>query len=64
MLRMNWPLAQLGDVDDATNLLARITGLTVINANSGSLAAQVITDFYVDHSTDPQIIIDVLYQAA
>ncbi|NMF85594.1 mechanosensitive ion channel family protein [Nodosilinea sp. P-1105] len=36
----------------------------IVNANSGSLEAQVVTDFYVDHTADPQIITDILYQAA
>lgn len=36
----------------------------IANANSGSLEAQVVTDFYVDHEADLQAITDILYQAA
>lgn len=36
----------------------------IVNANSGSLEAQVVTDFYVDHEADLQAITDILYQAA
>lgn len=36
----------------------------IINANSGSLEAQVVTDVYFDHGIDPEKVIDILYQAA
>ena len=36
----------------------------IVNANSGSLEAQVVTDVYVDHEADIAAITDVLYQAA
>lgn len=36
----------------------------IVNANSGSLEAQVVTDFYADHEADLEAITDVLYQAA
>jgi small-conductance mechanosensitive channel len=36
----------------------------VVNANSGNLEAQVVTDFYVDHEADIPAIVAVLYQAA
>jgi small-conductance mechanosensitive channel len=36
----------------------------VVNANSGHLEAQVVTDFYVDHEADLPAIVNTLYQAA
>lgn len=36
----------------------------IVNANSGSLEAQVVTDFYADHEADLEMITAVLYQAA
>lgn len=36
----------------------------IVNANSGSLEAQVVTDFYVDHEADLETISNILYQSA
>lgn len=36
----------------------------IINANSGSLEAQVATDVYFDHGVDAEAVTDILYQAA
>lgn len=36
----------------------------IVNANNGQLEAQVVTDFYVDHQSDLDVIIRILYQTA
>ena len=36
----------------------------IVNANNGQLEAQVVTDFYVDHQADLDVIIRILYQTA
>ncbi|WP_254216831.1 mechanosensitive ion channel family protein [Synechococcus sp. CCY 9618] len=37
---------------------------SISNANSGKLEAQVATDVYFDHTVDPDLVVDILYQAA
>lgn len=36
----------------------------IVNANSGQLEAQVVTDFYFAHEADTSLVVDILYQAA
>lgn len=36
----------------------------ISNANSGSLEAQIVTDFYFAHHADVDSVVDILYQAA
>lgn len=36
----------------------------ISNANSGNLEAQVVTDFYVAHHANTEVVVDILYQAA
>ncbi|MGB5972076.1 MAG: mechanosensitive ion channel family protein, partial [Nodosilinea sp.] len=54
---------QTFDDDVVTIPHSRIWTEAIVNANSGSLEGQVVTDFYADHKADLGMITNVLYQA-